>query len=45
MKPVSPAQRLAAAALSVSVTFLLVWTFANLGYPAQAAALVALACR
>jgi hypothetical protein len=35
MKPVG-AQRLSALAVSISVTFLLVWSMGSLGYPATA---------
>jgi hypothetical protein len=47
MKPVG-AQRLSALAVSISVTFLIVWSMGSLGYPAAASAtpvmLAAAAC-
>ena len=35
MKPVSGAARISAAAIAVSVTFAIVWSMANLGYPGE----------
>jgi hypothetical protein len=37
MKPVG-AQRLSALAVSISITFLIVWSMGSLGYPAAASA-------
>ena len=33
MKPVNPIMRITAAATALTVTFALVWSMANLGYP------------
>lgn len=38
MKTVSGAQRLAAIAVAISVTFSMVWSVASLGYPASVSA-------